>query len=840
VEEGIVTFDRPWVLLLLLLPAAFTWWFWRGAPRKLNLVLKTAVFAAVLLALAEPRIDVSETKVATVVLVDTSAGISPDDLVKESEIVSRIAGARGRHWLRVIPFARSTRALDTAESGRSWALRQTTGDAGKATDMEAAIRDAIASMPGGMVPRIVLISDGNENEGSVARASWLTQQLGIPIDTYAVPGRPQPLLRVESVSMPAVVFSGEKFPIDLVISSPQKASASVELFAEGRKLGTRDVALENGSNQVRLHTSINATGAVEVAGTVRSAQGGEVRFDQALTLRQPRVLYLSNDPQGTEKHLLDALLAAQFQIVRADDFQKEKFEEYQLVIFNNWDLEGIPAPRKEDLEKYVKQGGGLLVIGGERNVYDEKKKVEDALDRTLPAKLAPPRSPEGTCVVLIVDKSSSMEGRKMELARVAAIGVIENLRPIDHVGVLIFDNSFQWAVPIRRAEDRATIKRLVAGITPDGGTQIAPALAEAHRRILSSTATYRHIVLLTDGISEEGDSMNVAKDAAGRKVTISTVGLGQDVNRAYLEKVAAFAKGRSYFLTDPSGLEQILLKDVMEHTGSTAIEKPITPAIAKESPILDGVGMETAPPLRGYVKFVAKPDADTILTVDVKDPLLSVWQLGLGRSAVFTSDAKSRWAERWVGWPGFDRFWINLLRDLLPHSQAGESHVVYDSATGNLLVEYKLAGHVTAPEKIPDIFVVGPGGFRQPLPVRKIAEGTYRGETQIGARRGLFRVRPLEESRLFPETGFYREEEEMRQFGTNEPLLRKVAEFTRGRFEPTPAQVFDAGGRSIAGSMRLWPGLLVLAVVLNLIELIIRKWDGIRQTLTARKAATAG
>ena len=102
----------------------------------------------------------------------------------------------------------------------------------------------------------------------------------------------------------------------------------------------------------------------------------------------------------------------------------------------------------------MKQGGGLLVIGGEHNVYAEKKKIEDALDRALPAKLAPPRSPEGTAVVLIIDKSSSMEGKKIELARLAAIGVVDNLRPIDMVGVLIFDNSFQWAVPIRRAEDR--------------------------------------------------------------------------------------------------------------------------------------------------------------------------------------------------------------------------------------------------------------------------------------------------------------------------------------------------------------------------------------------------
>src|ERR1017187_7557943 len=68
-------------------------------------------------------------------------------------------------------------------------------------------------------------------------------------------------------------------------------------------------------------------------------------------------------------------------------------------------------------------------------------------------------------------------------------------------------------------------------------------------------------------------------------VTISTVGLGQDVNRAFLEKVATAAEGKSYFLNDPSGLEQVLLRDVEEHTGVTAIEKTIQPKVVKQAEI---------------------------------------------------------------------------------------------------------------------------------------------------------------------------------------------------------------------------------------------------------------
>src|SRR6202012_4161438 len=152
-----------------------------------------------------------------------------------------------------------------------------------------------------------------------------------------------------------------------------------------------------------------------------------------------------------------------------------------------------------DIERYVREGGGLLIVGGEQNVYvDNKQKPEDALERTLPAQLLPPRNNEGVAVVLIIDKSSSMEGPKIDLAKAAATGTVANLRPMDQVGVLVFDNSFAWVVPIRKADDRYSINARIAGIFANGGTQIAPALTEAYTRVLPIEAPYRHILLLTD------------------------------------------------------------------------------------------------------------------------------------------------------------------------------------------------------------------------------------------------------------------------------------------------------------------------------------------------------
>jgi hypothetical protein len=103
----------------------------------------------------------------------------------------------------------------------------------------------------------------------------------------------------------------------------------------------------------------------------------------------------------------------------------------------------------------------------------------------------------------------------------------------------------------------------------------------------------------------------------------------------------------------------------------------------------------------------------------------------------------------------------------------------------------------------------------------------YRGRLQIGARQGLFRVRPLIETRAFPEVGLYRPEVELTEYGSNPELLKQVSEFTGGRFEPQPKAVFDAGDRSLASTLQLWPGLLGLAILANIMELVMRKWKGL-------------
>src|SRR5207302_628419 len=140
------------------------------------------------------------------------------------------------------------------------------------------------------------------------------------------------------------------------------------------------------------------------------------------------------------------------------------------------------------------------------------------------------------------------------------------------------------------------------------------------------------------------------------------------------------------------------------------------------------------------------------------------------------------------------------------------------------------------PTAIPDIYALGPTGFQAPLKVSKVSAGHYRGRITIGQNQGLFRIRPVADSRAFPEVGFYRQEDELMEYGNNEPLLRQIASATGGRYNPSPKSIFDSGGRSIRSTMGLWPVLLVLAVILNLVELVLRKWTGIAEAFRLRWA----
>ena len=168
--------------------------------------------------------------------------------------------------------------------------------------------------------------------------------------------------------------------------------------------------------------------------------------------------------------------------------------------------------------------------------------------------------------------------------------------------------------------------------------------------------------------------------------------------------------------------------------------------MVKQAEILDGVGIETAPPLKGYVRFIAKPTAEMILSIDRKDPLLVRWQYGLGRAAVFASDARPAGPRNGSVGRASTSSGPTCSATCCPMPRPARRTLEYDSANGDLVAAYKLGPGVEDPPQAPEIFVFGPDGFRQPIEVKKIAQGAFReaypsAAARVCSARGPSRIR---------------------------------------------------------------------------------------------------
>ena len=100
-----MTFERPWLLLLTILPLAWCYYEWTKHSRISALIAKAVMLLAIALALAGPVLSWREHKVALAVVADTSASLSGQDLTREQNVLKQIDSSKGSNELDVIPFA---------------------------------------------------------------------------------------------------------------------------------------------------------------------------------------------------------------------------------------------------------------------------------------------------------------------------------------------------------------------------------------------------------------------------------------------------------------------------------------------------------------------------------------------------------------------------------------------------------------------------------------------------------------------------------------------------------------------------------------------------------------
>jgi hypothetical protein len=256
---------------------------------------------------------------------------------------------------------------------------------------------------------------------------------------------------------------------------------------------------------------------VRIRAKIRGFQDGRADDNEAHGLvrcvGRPHVLIVDSDIRQAE-HLLDALTQEGLQV---DPPRPPEGLPDTLAALQNFDLvvlSNVAAthPRLtqrhfQALRAYVQElGGGLLLIGGD-HAFGPGGYARSPIEDLLPVYCDFRKEQEkpSLAMVLVLDKSGSMAGQKIETVKEAARGAIELLGDKDRVGVVVFDSKASWACQPRTGAERGQVLDSLSRIDAVGGTSILPGMAMAGDALigLGPTAKFKHMIVLTDGADNE-------------------------------------------------------------------------------------------------------------------------------------------------------------------------------------------------------------------------------------------------------------------------------------------------------------------------------------------------
>ena len=211
-------------------------------------------------------------------------------------------------------------------------------------------------------------------------------------------------------------------------------------------------------------------------------------------------------------------------------------------------------------------------------------------------------------MVLVIDKSGSMGGQKIELAKDAAKGAVELLSPSDQIGVVAVDGASYWISELHSAADKSYVMDRVSTLEASGGTNIYPGLNDAYEALNATNAKLKHVIVMTDGHSTPGDYEGILRDMVAARITVSTVACGTEADQVLLQDLAKSGGGRYYLCEDPRSVPQIFAKETMTASKSAINEEPFLPQLIRPTQVLNGIELDAAPFLLGYV--VTRPQGD--------------------------------------------------------------------------------------------------------------------------------------------------------------------------------------------------------------------------------------
>jgi Ca-activated chloride channel homolog len=805
--------------------------------RRLQAALRSLLLAAIALAMARPVLSTSSPRHSVVYLVDVSHSISSRAIEDAAATIDGFnARVRPGHW-RIVAFGRNAVVLESTAALRRLAPADANGggslDRG-GTDLEAAIGAARAQLAPDSTARIVLFSDGRPTTGDVRAALMRMAQAHIPVFVEPLAVRTIGDAWVDRIDLPDRIAAGATFTAVVTVGAQRATSATVELRSGARVFARQEAAIPAGMSDVTLEARLAEPGPHMIQAAV-SAPGDPLSGNNTLDRSawadpRGRVLYVEGTP-ASARYLSGALRDAGFDVsvkpASALPTTSAALEPWDVVILSDVARASMPPAAIPALADWVERaGGGLLIAGGE-SVFGESGYQKTAIERISPVTFERRDEPE-VALVLVLDRSWSMAGPSIDLCKAAAQAAVDVMTDKQAVGIVTFNDQYEWNVPLDTVgQNRASIREKIAAITPSGPTRIYPAIEQAYLALRSAKARAKHVVVLSDGRSLPDDHETLVKKMSAAHITVSSIAVGPAADRELLHNIAVWGKGRDYSVQNAKDLPEVFVKEARNAATPSFDEKDITPVV-KAPAFLGTVDAAHAPHLKGVTATVIKDAALEVLSTGDGDPLLAFWPVGLGRSAVFASDVKDRWAASWIRWRGYGPFFAAVVHaverqrprlfdlDAVPGSMAANNRAIAVSleardpsgAYRNLL---RPAVRIAA------------GSSSATVPLHQVAPGRYEASVMADASRNVTITATDADGAMVSRVLLADPAAEYRFRPVDEMLLKSIAAATGGAWMPDAAALAAAPTDRHSERKPLWPALTAVALGLWFVDLLLRR-----------------
>lgn len=867
---------QPWWLLASIVIVPMIWLAGRnlaalGRGRRIAAVaLRVAVVLLLAVLLARPMLVQRSRRTTVIAVLDRSRSIPTDRAEAALDYLSKaVAHKDPQDQLAVVDVAENA-GISMLPSTDMAIRRRNTLLTGEQSRLADGIQMAMAIAPPDTAVRIVLASEGNETEGDLKEAARTAAANRIPIDVLPLRYRYDNEVLFRRIAAPPRIRSGQMIPLRFLLDSTGDVRGKLMLTLNGKPVDlvpeTPEVAvpveLKAGTNVKTVSIPVGARGLHDFEAVFLADDPKQDRISE--NNRAATMTYVAGpgcvrvfdvDVDGGGQALTRALQEAGINAIRSGiselPDQLPHLLDADAVVLVNTPVQHFTMAQQEMLCRYVNDlGGGLVMVGGPES-FGAGGWIGSPVASILPVDLDPPQKkqlPLGA-LILVMDRSGSMMGEKIEMGKAAAAGAVRLLSQRDQVGILVFDAAYEWVVPLSPASDKEGILHRISQIGGGGGTALGAAMKEAFAAMKSSKQGIRHVILLTDGQTMDPDVCSyVGQDMAAAGITISAVAIGQGAHAELLHGIATGAQGRFYSVEYPAEIPEIFIKEAQVVRRAMIVEQTFSPQVVYSlSEILSGI--PAMPALDGYVLTGPKGGLNQVILGSTEaDPILATCQSGLGRCVAFTSSADGRWAAQWLQWSDFAKFWEQTIRWAARPSQSADCEILTDAegqeatvrveafdAEGRFLQLASVDAQILTPEmksQSLQLTQTGPGQyagrFRTPAPGSYIVNLQYRktGETSSDEADSPSLQEATHSANAIVTVPFA---PEFRDLSDNTPLLKEISEMTHGRVLPLESDanevdLYDyAGLRFPETHLPLVQPLMLLWVALFLTDVAVRR-----------------